>query len=265
VSEHAKHRQAGLVERVAARLPDPVFARTIALVHPRVEPEMRRVIAACPRDGTAVDVGAWYGPWTRWLSRHMDAVVAFEANPKVAAVLRATAPSNAVIHAVAVSDRDGETLELAVSGGRGREGRSSVEARLAEGSERVRVPTRRLDSFDLDRVRMIKVDVEGHELAVLRGARELLERDHPVLVVEVDSRLGDVDPVMDWLHGCGYRSSALSGGKWFEIGSDELVHRQRSALVRARRSGYLASAFRGPNDFVNNVVFVHPDSGWQPS
>jgi FkbM family methyltransferase len=161
VSEHAKHRQAGLVERVAARLPDPVFARTIALVHPRVEPEMRRVIAACPRDGTAVDVGAWYGPWTRWLSRHMDAVVAFEANPKVAAVLRATAPSNAVIHAVAVSDRDGETLELAVSGGRGREGRSSVEARLAEGSERVRVPTRRLDSFDLDRVRSFGAPVSS--------------------------------------------------------------------------------------------------------
>lgn len=256
--------QAGPLERIAGRVPDALFARAIALVHSRVEPEIRRVVASCPTDGTALDVGAWYGPWTRRLSRRVSTVVAFEANPKVAATLRRTAPSNAIVHTVAVSDRDGKTLELAVSGGRGREGRSSVEPHLSSGAERISVATSRLDSFDLKRVRLIKVDVEGHELAALHGARSLLERDHPVLVVELDVRHGNVDTVMELLESLGYRASVLSDRRWVEVGSKELVARQQTMLAAGHRSGYLASALRGSDEYVNNVVFVHPSSGWKP-
>ena len=254
-----------MIGRIAGVLPDRVFAGLISLVHPRVEPELRRVVGACPRDGVAVDVGAWYGPWTRWLSRRVEQVVAFEANPKVATVLRETAPPNAVVHQVAVSDRDGDTVELAVSGGRGREGRSSVEPRLSVGAERIAVPTRRLDSYDLDGVRLIKIDVEGHELAVLRGARALLERDHPVLVVELDVRHDNVAPVIEFLSGLGYRSSVLSDRGWVETGSEELVGRQQAALASGHRGGYAATALRGWDGYVNNVVFVHAASGWQPT
>lgn len=210
-----------LLERAAAAVPDRLFVRTIALVHPRVEPEMPRVVGACPHAGTAVDVGAWYGPWTRWLSRRVQAVVAFEANPEVAAVLAATAPPNVVVHALALSDHDGGTLGLGISGRRGREGRSSVEPHLAVGSERISVPARRLDPFALDDVRMIKIDVEGHELAVLRGAQAVLERQHPVLVVELDVRHGDVGPVVELLGSLGYRGAVLSDGGWVEVGSEE--------------------------------------------
>jgi FkbM family methyltransferase len=253
-----------LIERIATAVPDSVFVRTIALVHPLVEREMLRVVEACPRDGTAVDVGAWYGPWTRRLSRRVDSVVAFEANPKVAGVLRATAPPNAVVHAVAVSDRDGETLDLAVSGRRGREGRSSVASHLGTYVDRVTVPTRRLDSYGLKDVRILKIDVEGHELAVLRGAQALLDRDHPVLVVELEARHGEVGPAMEMLGSIGYRSFVLSEGSWRQVEPEELARRQRAALEGGRRDGYIASAFRRSDSYVNNVIFVHPESGWRP-
>src|SRR5690606_11886840 len=42
-----------------------------------------------------------------------------------------------------------------------------------------------LDSRGLDEVDFIKIDVEGHELAVLRGASKTIEENRPVILVEV--------------------------------------------------------------------------------
>ena len=50
----------------------------------------------------------------------------------------------------------------------------------------VEIETRRLDDEGLDRVGFIKIDVEGHELAVLEGGRVLIERDRPVLLIEIE-------------------------------------------------------------------------------
>jgi FkbM family methyltransferase len=49
------------------------------------------------------------------------------------------------------------------------------------------------------RIRFIKIDVEGHELAALKGMRQLLERDRPVLVIE-----GKSPDVAAFLGGLGY-------------------------------------------------------------
>lgn len=46
------------------------------------------------------------------------------------------------------------------------------------------IPSRRLDEFDLQDVDLIKIDVEGWELEVLRGAKETIRRWHPVLMIE---------------------------------------------------------------------------------
>ena len=56
------------------------------------------------------------------------------------------------------------------------------------------------------KVTFVKVDVEGHELACLHGCRRLLERDHPMLMVE-----GDEAAVRDFLAGFGYTGRRLDG------------------------------------------------------
>ncbi len=38
-----------------------------------------------------------------------------------------------------------------------------------------------------EHIRLVKIDVEGHEEAVIRGMRDLIERDHPILIVETES------------------------------------------------------------------------------
>jgi FkbM family methyltransferase len=65
-------------------------------------------------------------------------------------------------------------------------------------------------------VALIKVDVEGHELAVLRGARQLLERDHPTLIVEAND-----SAVITFLKELFYCKEQLSGSpNWVFRSSD---------------------------------------------
>jgi FkbM family methyltransferase len=80
-----------------------------------------------------------------------------------------------------------------------------------------RCPVRTLDSFGLA-PSFVKIDVEGYEHAVLRGATETLRRHEPTILVE---RFWHDDRVFDMLGGLGYAEVRLEGGR----------------LVRARGEG----------------------------
>jgi FkbM family methyltransferase len=127
-------------------------------------------------DELAVDVGANVGYFTALLSRRVRHVVAFEPNPRLTTTVRINtarlaAGDRVELREEAVSDRDGtaslfmpedfsESLVLA-----------SLEA--AGGDRSFEVPTVTLDGVLGDAtVGVLKIDVEGHELEVLRGAHE---------------------------------------------------------------------------------------------
>jgi FkbM family methyltransferase len=65
------------------------------------------------------------------------------------------------------------------------------------------VPVVTLDSLALDRLDLVKIDVEGMELEVLRGGQSILARHHPVLYVEVAK--SDRVAIGDLLGALGYR------------------------------------------------------------
>jgi FkbM family methyltransferase len=142
------------------------------------------------RSGTvALDVGANVGAYAVLLGQWVGAsgrVYAFEPSPVAFRGLVRHIALNAqdgVVTpvAAAVADRDG-TGDLIVADTAG-------ESRLADGVERGRtmsVPTVRIDSFCAReglRPSFIKIDVEGAELAVLRGARETIRRGGDALAL----------------------------------------------------------------------------------
>src|SRR5205823_1478851 len=83
----------------------------------------------------------------------------------------------------------------------------------------VQVPMSRLDESDLGAIGFIKVDVEGHELAVMRGAAETLKRHHPALLIEAASqhRPAALPTLASYLSEFGYHGLFLRDGRPFDI------------------------------------------------
>ena len=206
------HRTGDLVH-----VPAPLDARgRHALLHPpRVHPA---VLAFLQPGAVAIDVGANLGEWTLPMARAVGAagwVIAVEPAPRCAAALEATLAANALRQAevarAAIGDHDGMT-EFAVpivTSARSDTGTARIGPADA-GHEALRVSLRSLDSLaaerGLDRVDLIKIDVEGHERQVLDGAAAVLDRYRPVLVLETGHET-DVDrrAIRDRLFGLGYR------------------------------------------------------------
>jgi FkbM family methyltransferase len=118
------------------------------------------------------------------------AVHAFEPQPRLAATLRQSAALNGYrhlhVHAVALSSADGE-LPLYVDPD---ETATASFTRPDYPTEVVRVPVhhagRALQALALPAIRLLKLDVEGHEAAFLEGAREYLQ-GHPPDVILFES------------------------------------------------------------------------------
>lgn len=167
------------------------LARIVAREFKRGEPELALAPYLVDRTRAAVDVGANRGIWSHVLARHCPKVFAFECNPKLYRVLAAAAPRNVEPLQFALSDGDGAaSLFVPGAGRRFSNQGASLSASKVEGEAHavVTIERRRLDSFDLPPVGFIKIDVEGHELSVVRGAAALIARDRPTLIVEIEER-----------------------------------------------------------------------------
>lgn len=135
------------------------------------------------RRRTAIDVGGHIGLWSFNLAHWFDKVEAFEPveahrecydeNIFKAAGYRSL---SVVLHPYALGDR--EDLISIVTGPTS-SGDSWVNVK-GKGT----VPMKTLDSFGFNHVDLIKIDTEGYETFVLRGAEALIEAWKPVIVVE---------------------------------------------------------------------------------
>jgi FkbM family methyltransferase len=140
------------------------------------------------RDFNCVDVGANQGEILEFFvhqcpgGRHH----AFEPLPHHAAHLRQHFPG-VTIHELALSDASGQTTFFQTLGDDAYSGlRRTADAPKVVGVQEINVTVARLDDV-LDpayRVDVLKIDVEGAELAVLRGARRTLATHHPTVVFE---------------------------------------------------------------------------------
>lgn len=138
------------------------------------------------RRGTAIQAGAHVGLWPAVLSQHFKRVVSFEPLPQLAAVAREGAPyANVTIMEAALGAECG-TLRIQPPGAEKMARFSGSATVTPEGALEVTAVT--LDSLHLHNVGAVMLDIEGHELPALEGARHTLERWHPVVVIEENAK-----------------------------------------------------------------------------
>jgi FkbM family methyltransferase len=174
------------------------------------------------REGmTVMDVGANLGLYSLLISRAVGPsgkVYAFEPVPEIFARLKEhialNNATNVIPVPIALSDEKGKA-KMSVRGGE-----SSLFRRVSD--EFVEVPTERLNDFvereGIGRVDAIKLDVEGAELHVIRGADKTIRRFKPIMMVEINPdtlKAAGTTPqeLFDAIVSYGYKAHVIRKGK----------------------------------------------------
>lgn len=132
-----------------------------------------------------VNVGRHFNVFHNILGPH-GRLIGFEPVPDFATQAQSGTFENVEIRELAVSDRAGVGEFLFMTKAIGESGFKERTSEGDRGAERIQVSISTLDNelAALDRLTYIKIDTEGHELSVLKGARETLARLRPIVSVE---------------------------------------------------------------------------------
>lgn len=186
----------------------------------------RKLTMVCRRllrpGDTVLDIGANIGLVSLLASRLVGPqgrVHAFEPNPKMqdalTQMIQRNALGNVALHRFALGEQDGE-LELTIP--QGNAGAASLVRTYGNlPSEHCKVPVHRLDDVlervGLDAMRLVKIDVEGFEPEVFRGAPRLLSNQRAdAILFEFNERGGGQpaeQPIFQLLMDAGYRFLAI--------------------------------------------------------
>jgi len=139
-----------------------------------------------PGNRNAIDGGAHKGIYSYYLSKICNQVYAYEPNPTMYAYLKSAVPENVVTYETALSDYVGKSqFSVPTSPGRYHHTQGSLMGVTGStGAVQIDVDVKTIDSYKLDDVGFIKLDLEGHELAALKGGLELLDNCRPVILAE---------------------------------------------------------------------------------
>jgi FkbM family methyltransferase len=188
------------------------------------EPELEFAMRSLEPGDTFVDAGAFHGWYSLAASRAVGEhgrVISCEPNPEAFAVLSRNIALNARMNIrafnVALSNVSGRASLYSEPG----DGLASSLGRVQGWAVRTEVTVRRLDDvlegMGVDRVDLLKIDVEGAEALVLEGAVNTLLRSRPAIILEINPRATTsvgvpVRRAADILVGLGYRLYSVSAG-----------------------------------------------------
>jgi FkbM family methyltransferase len=176
-----------------------------------------------------LDIGAnigWFTLLGAKLTGSKGKVYSFEPRPETAKMLRRTIAHNNLqiqveVWDTALSDRWGE-MKLAVVPNAENPGGSFL---ITEKSTRSAIPSVSIKTAPLDeliegvKADFVKIDVEGAEPLVFAGARQTIQRSHPMILSELHPtqlrEVSDFSPreYIELLKGCGYKCFLLEDGK----------------------------------------------------
>lgn len=223
------------------------------------EPELHMLAALCDPDRTSLDVGACRGVYASRMQDYSSRVVAFEPQPYYADFVKKALRRVQVVEC-AVSDHEADTL-LTVPVEINDAGLAYIGTQTsppAHPTRQIKVRSLAIDSLKLSGIGFMKIDVEGHELAVLRGGEGTIARDLPNLLIEAEERhrKDAVASVSAFLNAYGYSGWFLSRGALHPVEAfDPRLHQTPDALAARSRDG-------SPDDppYINNFMFVQPRS-----
>ena len=216
-----------LPDRLLQRLKKIHYAKALRAASEGGEPDLKVVRHLVGRGSHVVDVGANFGLYTKFLSELVEPsgrVYTIEPIPLTYEILTSNLKRlklrNVEPFNFAVSDDEGDVrMEVPCyrSGGENFYEARIVSSAATASVRSVRVEARPLDALfgHLRSIDFIKCDVEGHELACLRGAESILRKVKPAWLIEISGNPDDDESsaaeVFRMLRDSGYTAMWFDG------------------------------------------------------
>ena len=240
-----------LLKKIALGIVPPRYQLPLRFHYERLagnlEPEMSLLDQLLGSKGVAIDVGANYGFFSYYLARMGKSVEAFEPLPGCARTISAYRSPRIRVHNVALSSVPGALrLFTPIIDGVPYPANSSFTP-VPGPHESTEVPVRTLDEYVFEDVCLVKIDVEGHELEVLKGAAQTLRRERPVILVEIEQRHLQIPmtEVFGYLLAQGFAGFFLEAGKLRPLSEFDYGIHQKPFLENVNHGAY-----------VNNFLFL---------
>jgi FkbM family methyltransferase len=177
-------------------------------INPSYEGKYRQhILDNLPNKRTFVDVGAKVGIWSFPLIGKFSKIIGYEPSKQNIECLKANIKDGVEIRTKALADFVGEAdfHQAGKNCGDGKLSRPGAKSSYT-------VPVVRLDDECLTEVDLIKIDVQGWELEVLRGGKELLAQQQPWVIFEVNQ---DIDVCCEFMQNLNYETIYVKSKRVF--------------------------------------------------
>jgi len=194
-----------------------------------------KILPKLVKSGTdTIDVGVYRGVYSYELSRLSNHVHAFEANPIIYKYLQNNLTKiikNITLYNFALSDRKGvssfrvpirrKTIFQSQFEEKYHAGRGTIhDANIFNKFDKFDVETIKLDELTFsNQISFIKIDVEGHELKVIDGAKKTIKKHKPNLLVEIQKEHSKEELVdsITYIKNLQYESYIFHNGALLKI------------------------------------------------
>jgi FkbM family methyltransferase len=223
------------------------------------EVETKLLPLLCKKNKTALDIGAAGGIYMVKMQHLSANVICFEPiqeNINNLKTLINAVKANATIEGIALSDKSGVAKLKMIINDLGRstiEEENILEDKNGSAETFLSVPIKKLDDYNYNNIGFIKIDVEGHELGVLMGAKETIKNNRPNLLVEIEDRhkKNALLNVPAFLQAFDYMAFFIENNELKLMKDfDQAIH-QDANNIGDYTNGYLRKGV-----YINNFIFI---------
>ena len=170
-----------------------------------------------------IDIGVYRGVYSYEMAKYSKMVHAFEPNPIIFKDIELNLGKiikNINLYNFALSDKENKVLLKVPIRNKNYDksnyeeyfqmGRATIHEQNVMGDiETFEIKSKKLDNFTFsNRISFIKIDVEGHEMSVIKGAENTIKKYKPTLLVEIEEKHSKqkVLDSINYINSLGYES-----------------------------------------------------------
>lgn len=213
----------------------------------KLDDEMLYVTKLLQNKRRFLDIGANVGIYSFHFKNIFNNIEAFEPLEEITYRLKAIQSESVKVHNIALSNKNGKlNFFIPYENDKMNPALASLESRNGKCEVRT-VKVNTVDYYNFNDVDLIKIDVEGHEQFVIEGAHNVIKRNMPILIVEIEQRhiKVNINVVFESILKLNYKGFFLQNGNLISLNKFSYELNQKPFLKNVM-----------VREYINNFIFL---------